>query len=146
MADKTENGVRFLNAYASIERSLNQMLCKNDYDQMIITEATTANEFSALIDSNVRKIRILASSNTYYGSNEPVYTDGMITLIDIPAEAGQYKLELEDNGQEKKIVINTVYQPFHLGASSLEGRGFGMDFAGAVHSDCGKERTRHTDR
>ena len=31
MADKTENGVRFLNAYASIERSLNQMLCKNDY-------------------------------------------------------------------------------------------------------------------
>ena len=31
MAEKTENGVRFLNAYASIERSLNQMLCKNDY-------------------------------------------------------------------------------------------------------------------
>ena len=31
MADKTDNAIRFLNAYASIERSLNQMLCKNDY-------------------------------------------------------------------------------------------------------------------
>ena len=110
------------NDVPGMAKDLYDQLCKNDYDQMIITEATTANEFSALIDSNVRKIRILASSNTYYGSNEPVYTDGMITLIDIPAEAGQYKLELEDNGQEKKIVINTVYQPFHLGASSLEGQ------------------------
>lgn len=31
MVDSTENAIRFLNAYASIERSLNQMLCKNDY-------------------------------------------------------------------------------------------------------------------
>lgn len=31
MAEKTTNAERFLNAYASIERSLNQMLCKNDY-------------------------------------------------------------------------------------------------------------------
>ena len=31
MADRTENAIRFLNAYASIERSLNRMLCKSDY-------------------------------------------------------------------------------------------------------------------
>ncbi|MBO7703616.1 MAG: CBS domain-containing protein [Solobacterium sp.] len=31
MADKTENAMRFLNAYASIEHSLNVMLHKNDY-------------------------------------------------------------------------------------------------------------------
>ena len=31
MADKTENAERFLNAYASIERSLNRLLCKTDY-------------------------------------------------------------------------------------------------------------------
>ena len=31
MPDTTDNAMRFLNAYVSIERSLNQMLCKNDY-------------------------------------------------------------------------------------------------------------------
>ena len=32
MDDKQyENAERFLNAYASIERSLNRQLCKNDY-------------------------------------------------------------------------------------------------------------------
>lgn len=52
MADKTDNAIRFLNAYASIERSLNQMLCKNDYVPF------------------KRLVRLAAKNNTVVAKNE----------------------------------------------------------------------------
>ena len=89
------------------------------YDQSITEEDPTGNEFSGSIPSDVRKTRIIASPKTYYGTNEPHLSTDNVSLLEIPLDTSEYKLELEDNGVTKRVIINTIYQPFHIKRAEL---------------------------
>ena len=99
---------------------LYRKMCTNRYDQVIEQQATAENAYGAAIPDNARQIRILAPANTYYIPEEAFYTDQQMTLVTVNTQGSEYKLELEDNGAEKKLCISTVYDPYHLVGVALE--------------------------
>ncbi len=99
---------------------LYRMMCANQYDQTVELQATTENAYEAAKPENTRQIRILAPANSYYAPEEAFYTDQQMVLITVEPQSEQYKIELEDNGAEKKIYVSTVYDPYHLNGIALE--------------------------
>lgn len=106
----TINGNDLLTAVQSAYLYFN----KDRFDQNITEENLTGIDYAGTVDEDARAVRLLTPSHTYYGNKDLYYSSEKMTLIEVEQGAKEYKLELEDNGKAKRILINTIYDPFTI--------------------------------